>query len=132
MSRQAFINLAVQNIDRTREFFDKLGFEFDPSFSNAGCACLVLSESTYVMMLAEGFFQAFTTKDILDAGNYTEVVIALSADSRESVDATLQAAVEAGGTLTREATDHGQMYGGAFEDPDLHLWEIYHMGIAAP
>ena len=132
MSKQAFINLAVQNVDRTRGFFEKLGFEFEPSFSNAGCACLVLTDGTYVMMLAEGFFQAFTTKDILDTGNYTEVVIALSADSRESVDATLQTVVEAGGTLVREATDSGHMYGGAFEDLDRHLWEIYHMAEASP
>ena len=132
MSKQAFINLAVQNVDRTREFFEKLGFEFEPSFSNAGCACLVLTEGTYVMLLAEGFFQAFTTKDILDTGNYTEVVIALSADSRESVDATLQTVVEAGGTLVREARDSGHMYGGAFEDLDRHLWEIYHMAEASP
>ena len=132
MSGQAFINLAVRNTDRTREFFEKLGFEFEPSFSNAGCACLVLTDSTYVMLLAEGFFQAFTTKDILDTGNYTEVVIAVSADSRESVDATLQAAVEAGGTLAREARDSGHMYGGAFEDLDRHLWEIYHMAEASP
>lgn len=132
MSRQAFVNLAVQNIGRSREFFSSLGFAFDPSFSNAGCACMIISPSTYVMMLSEGFFQAFTTKGILDTGESTEVVIALSADSREGVDATLQAAVDAGGTLTREAADHGYMYGGGFEDLDHHLWEIYYMAGASP
>lgn len=132
MSRQAFVNLAVQNIEKSRNFFERLGFEFDPAFSNAGCACMIISPGTYVMMLAEGFFQAFTTKDILDTGELTEVVIAISADSAEGVDAMLRAAVEAGGTLTREARDHGHMYGGAFEDLDNHQWEIFHMAGAAP
>ena len=132
MNRQAFVNLAVQNIDKSREFFESLGFEFDPNFSNAGCACMIVSSGTYVMMLAEGFFQAFTTKDILDTAESTEVVIAVSAGSRQGVDAILQAAVEGGGALAREARDHGHMYGGAFEDLDNHQWEIFHMEGAAP
>jgi hypothetical protein len=132
MNRQAFVNLAVQNIDKSREFFGKLGFEFDPAFSNAGCACMIVSPGTSVMMLAEGFFQGFTTKDILDTRDSTEVVIALSAGSREGADAMLHAAADAGGTLTREGRDHGHMYGGAFEDLDNHLWEIFHMEGATP
>ena len=132
MNRQAFVNLAVQNIDKSREFFEGLGFEFDPNFSNAGCACMIVSPGTYVMMLAEGFFQAFTTKDILDTAESTEVVIAVSAGSQRGVDAILRAAVENGGTLAREARDHGHMYGGAFEDLDSHLWEIFHMEGSAP
>ncbi len=132
MNRHAFVNLAVQNIDKSREFFESLGFEFDPAFSNAGCACMIVSPGTYVMMLAEGFFQALTTKDILDTGDSTEVVIAVSASSQGGVDAILRSAVEAGGTLTREARDHGHMYGGAFEDLDHHQWEIFHMEGAPP
>lgn len=132
MSRQTFVNLAVQNIVKSREFFEELGFEFDPAFSNAGCACMIISPGTYVMMLAEGFFQAFTTKDILDTAELTEVVIAISADSVEGVDAMLRGAVEAGGTLIREARDHGHMYGGAFEDLDNHQWEVFNIEGATP
>ena len=128
MDRQTFINLAVRDIARSREFFSHLGFEFDPNFSNAGCACMVLSKGTYAMLLAEGFFQNFTTKTIVDATESTEVVVALSAGSRDGVDDMLRKAVKAGGAVAREAQDHGFMYGGAIEDLDHHLWEIYHMG----
>ena len=127
MDRQTFVNLPVRDIDRSRKFFEQLGFSFDPAFSNAGCACMVMSESACVMLLAEGFFQTLTTKPLVEASDATEVVIAVSAGSRDGVDAMLATAAEAGGVVVREGRDHGHMYGGAFEDLDHHLWEVYHM-----
>lgn len=127
MAQKVFINLPVKDLSVSMDFFGKLGFEFNPEFTNESGACMVVSESIFVMLLVEGFFQTFTKKEIADTTKVTEVLTALSVDSREAVDALMTTALEAGAEEAREVQDHGFMYSRAFEDPDSHIWEIFFM-----
>ncbi len=127
MAQKIFINLPVKDLSVSMDFFSKLGFEFNPEFTNESGACMVVSESIFVMLLTETFFQTFTKKEIADTTKVTEVLTALSVDSREAVDALLTLALEAGAEEAREAQDLGFMYSRAFGDLDGHIWEIFFM-----
>ena len=122
-----FVNLVVEDVAKTREFFSALGFEFDPMCSGDQTVCVILAEGVRAMLMDSAFFQAFTSKTLADARESTEAVIALDVGGRERVDDILARAVAAGGRESREPRDHGFMYGRGFEDPDGHLWEVYHM-----
>ena len=132
MTTQIFVNLPVADLDRSKEFFDRLGYRFDPQFTNEYAACMVVTEGIYVMLLTRGFFQSFTPqKQICDAKQSTEVLVCLTCDSREQVDELVAKAVEAGGSIPRPAQDHGFMYGHAYEDLDGHIWELIAMSATA-
>jgi predicted lactoylglutathione lyase len=124
MSRKIFVNLAIKDMARSRAFFDALGFQFNPQFSNEQGACMVVADDIFVMLLVEPFFQGFTKKPIADARQSTEVIVCLSCDSRAEVDALVQKALAAGGTAPNAPQDHGFMYGHGFEDLDGHVWEL--------
>lgn len=125
--QQIYVNLPVKDLPASRRFFDALGYSFNPDFSNDKGACMVVSEHIYVMLLTEQFFATFTKKPVADAKKSTEVLICLSAGSRAEVDALVEKAWKAGGTVTGEPQDHGFMYGHAFADLDGHQWEIMYM-----
>ena len=127
MSRLIFVNLPVADLGRSMEFFRALGFGFDEKFTDGTCACMVVSEQAYVMLIAESRFTDFTTKPVADARSATEAILCVSADSREDVDAFADAALRAGGTPANEPMDHGFMYGRSFNDLDGHLWEVMWM-----
>lgn len=127
MTHKIFVNLPVKDLAVSMEFFGKLGFEFNPDFANENGVCMVVSDNIFVMLLMEDFFQTFTKKEVADATKTTEVLTALSVESREAVDELLGVALEAGGQEAREPQDHGFMYGRSFEDPDGHIWEIFYM-----
>ncbi len=127
MNRMIFVNLPVQDLPRSRAFFEALGYHFDPEFSNDQGACCVISEHIHAMLLTEPFFKTFTKKEIVDARRATEVLLCLSCESREEVDALVAKAVAAGGRTPSEPQDHGFMYSHAFEDLDGHVWELVHM-----
>jgi predicted lactoylglutathione lyase len=127
MTKQIYVNLPVKNLEKSKEFFAKLGFNFNNQFTDEKAACLILGDSIYAMLLEEKFFQTFTKKEICDAQKHTEVLIALSSDSREEVDEILGKAVEAGGLIYKEAQDHGWMYVRSFADLDGHQWEFLFM-----
>lgn len=131
MSKKIFVNLPVKNLEKSKLFFGKLGYSFNPQFTDEKAACMVVSDDNFVMLLTEEFFKTFTKKDIADAHQTTEVLVALNEDSREAVDAHVEKALKAGGTETREPQDHGFMYGRSFNDPDGHIWEIFWMDEAA-
>nr|WP_205413158.1 MULTISPECIES: VOC family protein [Amycolatopsis] len=126
-----FVNLPVSDLDRAKKFWTDLGYEFNPQFTDENAACLVFSDAIYVMLLRNEFFGTFTDKQIIDTAKSTEVLLALSAESREAVDALVDKAVAAGGRETRDPMDYGQMYQRVFEDPDGHNWEIMWMDPAA-
>ena len=131
MARQTYVNLAIKDVSRSKEFFAQLGLAFEPRFSNENAACMIVGESTFVMLLAEPFFQTFTKKQLCDAKVSTEVLVCLSCESRAEVDSIVAAAVRAGGSIPREPEDRGFMYGHAFEDLDGHLWELIFMDTGA-
>jgi predicted lactoylglutathione lyase len=131
MPRKIFVNLPVADLDKSVAFFTKLGFEFDPRFTDESATCMVISEEAYAMLLVEDRFKDFTPKDLCDATTATEAILALTADSREEVDELVNQALAAGGRPANDPMDEGFMYGRSFQDPDGHLWEVFHMDPSA-
>lgn len=127
MAKQIFVNLPVKDLQRSVAFFTRLGFTFNPQFTDENATCMIVAENIFVMLLVERFFATFTDKPISDATKQTEVLVCLSADSRAEVDDLVAKAVAAGGTAPRQPQDHGFMYGHGFVDPDGHVWELVHM-----
>ena len=127
MSRLTFTNLPVKDLDRSKDFYSQLGFEFNEEFTGENTACLVISESSFSMLMTESFFRMSTNKEIADASKTTEVVIALSADSREEVDEMVNKALHAGSREPVPTEDQPWMYCRTFEDPDGHVWQLFHM-----
>ena len=127
MGRQLYVNLPVSNVQKTKTFFSKLGFHFEPKFSNDDAICMIIDDDIYVMLLAEPFFKSFIKKEISNAKQSTEVLLCLSCSNRQEVDALTDKALSAGGKLAREPQDLGFMYSQAFEDLDGHIWELMHM-----
>jgi hypothetical protein len=127
-NKQIFVNLPVKNLDKAKAFFAALGYTFNPKFTDANAACMVIHEdSIYAMLLVEDFFKTFTTKSITDTSKSTEVLLCLSCESRAEVDELVAKAKAAGGTTPREPQDYGFMYGHGFQDLDGHLWEVMYM-----
>ncbi len=122
-----FVNLPVRALDKSVAFFTSLGFTFDARFCDDTAACMVVSDSIFVMLLTHEKFQGFTPRPICDARERTEVLLCLSLDSRDQVDTLVGAAVAAGGSIYNEPQDHGFMYGHGFQDIDGHIWELIHM-----
>lgn len=131
MATKIFVNLPIKDLGKSQDFFTKLGYSFNPQFSDENAACLVISEDIYAMLLTEPFFKTFTKKEIADARKSTEVLVALSSESKQEVDDLLRKALAAGATEAREPQDHGFMYGRSFEDLDGHIWEIFWMDPSA-
>lgn len=129
-TRQVFVNLSVKDLNRTKEFFTLLGFEFNAQFTNDQGACMIISEQAYVMLLVEPFFKTFTTKQICDASKESEAITALSCSSRAEVDEMVQRALEAGAKPALPPQDHGFMYSRSFYDIDDHHWELVWMDLA--
>ena len=127
MTTQIFVNLPVKDLSRTVEFFKKLGFAFNPQFTDENATCMIINDNIFVMLLVEKFFKSFTKKEICDTTKDTEVIIALSTKSREKVDEMMQKVFKAGGKESREPQDHGWMYGRSFQDINGHHWEIIYM-----
>lgn len=131
MNSQIFVNLPVKDLDRSIEFFTKLGFEFDPQNTDEKGSSMIVNKDSFVMLLTESFFKIFTTKQISDATKSKEVAISLPVESREKVDELLNKAIEAGALEEIEPQDLGWMYGRSFEDLDGHIWAIFHMDESA-
>jgi len=127
MATKIFVNLPVKNLDRSVEFFTKLGFSFNAQFTDENATCMVVSEDIFVMLLTEAKFKEFTPNAICDATKSTEVLVCLSSESREEVDKMIRNAVAAGGTTYNEPQDYGFMYSHGFQDLDGHIWETMFM-----
>jgi len=127
MITKLFVNLPVKDLNKTVKFFTKLGFTFNPQFTDENATCMIVGKDVFVMLLVEKFFKTFTKKEISDTTKNTEAIVALSAQSREEVDQMMDKVLGAGGREARDPQDHGWMYGRSFEDINGHLWEIFYM-----
>ncbi len=127
MPTQIFVNMHVKDLDRSKDFFEALGYRFNPQFTDANAACLVISDTIYAMLLTTGSMHQFLPKGrtIADATRTTETLLALSFDSKAAVDAVFNKAIAAGGTGSRPTEDHGFMYSRSFNDLDGHIWEAF-------
>ncbi|WP_151775502.1 VOC family protein [Streptomyces abyssomicinicus] len=119
-----FVNLPVRDIDASKKFFSELGYTINPQFSDETTASVVISEHIIVMLLSHEKYAQFTTKEIADSTRTSEVLVALSAESREKVDELVDRALALGAVEPREKQDLGFMYGRAFEDLDGHTFEV--------
>jgi uncharacterized protein len=128
MSTKIFVNLPVKDLEKSKEFFLKLGYSFNQQFTDEKAASLVISEHIYAMLITEPFFKTFIpNKEISDTTTTKEVLIALSTESKQEVDDLTNKAIAAGGRQFREPEDHGFMYARSFEDLDGHVWEVIWM-----
>ncbi|MFF4762184.1 VOC family protein [Streptomyces sp. NPDC001292] len=126
-----FVNLATNDVAASKKFFTELGYTINPQFSTDECVCVVISDTIIAMLLSKQHYATFTKKEIADSTKSSEVLICLSAESREKVDELVQKAVAAGGSASGETQDQGFMYGRAFDDLDGHTWEVMWMDPAA-
>ncbi|AIJ13073.1 VOC family protein [Streptomyces violaceoruber] len=126
-----FVNLATNDLDAAKKFFAGLGWELNAQFSDDSTASFPVSDTIVVMVHTPQKYREFTKKEIADSAKTSEVLIALSAESREKVDELVEKAVAAGGSVSGETQDHGFMYGRAFDDVDGHTFEVVWMDPAA-
>jgi predicted lactoylglutathione lyase len=127
MASKIFVNLPVKSLKKSVDFFTKLGFTFNPQFTDETATCMIVSDDIFVMLLTEQKFKTFTPKALCDATKNTEVLIALSRDSVKEVQEIVRKAVAAGGSTYNEPQDLGFMYQHGFQDPDGHIWEMFYM-----
>ena len=127
MPRNLYVNLPVKDLERTVDFFAALGFSFNPKFTDENATCMIINDSTSVMLLVESFFATFTKKPIVDAHAGTETLLAISLDSRADVDDFVAKALAKGASEYAEPRDLGFMYQRGIADLDGHQWEVFFM-----
>lgn len=121
---QIYVNLPVKDVQKTREFWTKLGFSINEQFSDEKAICVIMKEDhIYTMFLKEEFFQTFTDRPVTK-GETTQTLLAIGVNSREEVDNMVKTAIENGGSKYSEPQDHGWMYQNAFSDLNGHQWEV--------
>ena len=132
MAMKTFINLPVKDLARTTEFFEKLGFSFDQQFTDENATRMIVSEDSSVMLIVEPFFEGFIAgQKIADTSQSREVLVGLSAESREQVDDLADKALAAGAQAVGEPDDQGFMYMRGFRDLDGHQWSFIYMDFSA-
>jgi uncharacterized protein len=131
MATQIFVNLPVRNLKRSVEFFTRLGYKFDPQFTDENATCMIVGENIFVMLLVEHYFKTFTSKELCDTGRAAEVIVCVSAESRAQLNELVAKALAAGGTSPMQSKDYGFMYQHGFQDLDGHLWELVYMDPSA-
>lgn len=131
MSKKIFVNLAVKDLNKSIEFFTKLGFTFNPQFTDDKATCMIIAENIFAMLLVDQFFKSFIDTEICDTKKSTEVLVALSFDSREEVNEMYDKAITNGGKQQREHQEMGWMLQKSFKDLDGHIWEMIFMDVEA-
>ncbi len=132
MARMIFVNLPVTDLARSTAFYEAVGGRRNPRFSDGEATCIVFSDTIHAMLLTHDRWRRFTSKGIPDARESAQVMVCLSADSREAVDGTIAEAAAAGTRIDPvPIQDFGFMYGRSFEDPDGHIWEVMWMDAEA-
>ena len=126
-SRKIFVNLAVHDLKKSMDFFSKLGFSFNPKFTDDKAACMIISDEAFVMLLSEPFFRTFTKREPCDTSRQTEGLFALSCESKDEVDQMVRTALASGGSKAMDPQDMGFMYNWSFYDLDQHHWEVLWM-----
>jgi len=129
MAKQIFINLAVTDLNRSLEFYTKMGFGNNPQFSDDTAKCMVWSEEIFLMLLTHEKFASFASKPIADTKTGLAGLFSLSLESVDEVNRISEAALSAGGTEPVELRDYGFMQQRTIEDFDGHTWELFYMDV---
>ncbi len=130
MSTMIFVNVPVADVAASMAYYKAQGFEHNPQFSDDTTACIVISDTIFVMVMTHDKFASFSSKPIPDSRTQTGALYALSRDSRAAVDEIAEAGLKAGGSETRDASDYGFMYSRAVADIDGHTWEYVWMDMS--
>ena len=125
--RKLFVNIPVTDLQRSIDFFEALGFTFNPQFTDATATAMLVGEDAYFMLLTPDRFRSFSQRPFGDPRTETNALLAFSVDSRAEVDDIVERALRAGGTKAGEPQDHGFMYQHSFRDPDGYHWEVFWM-----
>ena len=129
--RKLFVNIPVNDLQRSIDFFEALGFTFNTQFTDATATAMLVGEDAYFMLLTKEKFESFSKRPLGDARRETNALYAVGVNSRADVDEMVKKAVASGGSHALEPQDHGFMYGWSFYDPDGHHWEVFWMDPAA-
>jgi uncharacterized protein len=121
MAMKMFVNLPVKDLERSKAFFEGLGFRFYGMTQDM--ASVIINDDTQVMLLTEPAFDSFASKQVADPGQSTQVILALGVENRAQVDALADKALAAGATAAGPARDSGGRYQRGFFDLDGHHWE---------
>lgn len=127
MHKGIFVNLPVSDLKRSVDFFTKLGYTFNPQFTDENATCMIIGENIFVMLLVEPFFTSFIPNSVADSSKVSEVIVALACSSREEVTALTTRAFDVGAKKYKDPEDHGFMFGWGFQDLDGHFWEPFWM-----
>ena len=130
MAKKIFINLPVADLEKSMEFYIKIGFTNNPAFTDDTAACMVLTEEIYVMLLTHSKFSEFSSKRIIDAKVSSGVINSVSVDSLDEVNAMADAALNAGGSEANPPKDYGFMQQRSFYDLDGNHWEVVYMDMS--
>jgi predicted lactoylglutathione lyase len=130
MAKQVFINLPVNDLQKSIAFYEAIGFTNNPQFTDETAACMIWSDTIYIMLLTHDKLKQFTSKTIVDAKNAVEVSISLSLENNDEVNAFAEKALEAGGREPSDPQDYGFMYQRGVEDPDGHHLEVFYMDMS--
>jgi predicted lactoylglutathione lyase len=130
MAKQVFINLPVNDLQKSIAFYEAIGFTNNPQFTDETAACMIWSDSIYIMLLTHEKLKQFTSKTIVDAKTSVEVSISLSLENNEEVNTFADKALKTGGAEPSEPQDYGFMYQRGLEDPDGHHLEAFYMDMS--
>lgn len=120
---QIYVNLPVKDVEKTREFWTKIGFSINEQITDEKAVCVMMNDNIQIMFLQEEYFQTFSERPV-PKGDTTQVLVAIGLDSREEVDQVVNAAVANGAYQLEEAQDHGWMYQNSFWDINGHGWNV--------
>ena len=130
-AHKLFVNIPVSDVQHSIEFFEALGFTFNPHFTDATSTCMLVGEDAYCMLLERERFATFSRRPLSDSRTQTGALYSFSVNSRAEVDEMVKKAIAAGGTHAKDPQDHGFMYGWSFYDLDGHHWEVFWMDPSA-
>jgi predicted lactoylglutathione lyase len=128
--KQVFINLAVKDVEKSMHFYTQLGFTVNPQFSDDQAKCMIWSEGIFVMIMSHEKFGSFTSKPIADTKSSIAALFALSVESVDQINETVEKGLNAGGTEPMPMMDYGFMQLRKIEDYDGHTWEVFFMDMA--
>ncbi len=130
MTKQVFINLAVNDLEKSMTLYTKMGFTNNPQFSDNTAKCMVWSENIFVMIMTYEKFKSFATKPLADTKNSLGGIFSLSVESVDKINEIVNNAILAGGIEPTEMKDYGFMQQRTVEDFDGHIWEIFYMDMS--
>ena len=122
-----FVNIPTNDLEKAKTFYTALGADINPLFTDENAACIVWDENVFFMVVTTDYLATFTDKPIADPKTVAQTLVALSRESRDDVDKTVEAALAHGGTEPKEPQDYGFMYSRRLEDPDGNIVEFVYM-----